>query len=162
MIEDVSDVKYVHYGSKVYDPEKFKPICNRESGALPKPRGGLWACRPDAEYGWKEWCENNDFREYKEDDFFMFTINSDKVCVIRSAEEGHELAKHYGKLVCINGITYDCMETIDWDEVKHDYDALEIVISDDSDLYYDFYGWDCDSIVVFNPDVIVPEVVHDH
>ena len=35
------------------------------------------------------------------------------------------------------------------------YDAVEVSISSDFDLYYKLYGWDCDSIVIMNPDVVV-------
>jgi len=33
-------------------------------------------------------------------------------------------------------------------------DAVEVV--DIDQLYYPLYGWDCDSIVVMNPEIIIP------
>ena len=35
------------------------------------------------------------------------------------------------------------------------YDAVEVSISNDFDLYYQLYGWDCESIVIMNPDIVV-------
>lgn len=34
------------------------------------------------------------------------------------------------------------------------YDAIELSLSADHRLYWDLYGWDCDSILVMNPDKI--------
>ena len=39
--------------------------------------------------------------------------------------------------------------------VEDGWDGLEISISDYAQLYNYLYGWDCDSIVVFNEDAIV-------
>ena len=33
-------------------------------------------------------------------------------------------------------------------------DAIELFISDDRELYWSLYGWDCDSILIMNPDVV--------
>ena len=33
-------------------------------------------------------------------------------------------------------------------------DAIELFLSDDHELYFKFYGWDCDCILVMNPNVI--------
>ena len=34
------------------------------------------------------------------------------------------------------------------------WDAIEFRLSEDSELYWALYGWDCDSILVMNPDVV--------
>ena len=39
------------------------------------------------------------------------------------------------------------------------YDAMEVNISKDHHLYWKLYGWDCDSLLVFSPDII--EVVNE-
>ena len=46
--------------------------------------------------------------------------------------------------------------------LKQGYDGIELHLSeeitDDSKdgLYWKLYGWDCDSILVMNPDVVIP------
>lgn len=35
-------------------------------------------------------------------------------------------------------------------------DAVEVNLSADRNLYYELYGWDCDSILIINPEIIVP------
>ena len=51
---------YIHYGSKKFDTERFTPIQN----CYPrnKPIGGLWASEVDAQFGWKTWCEGEQYR----------------------------------------------------------------------------------------------------
>ena len=44
---------------------------------------------------------------------------------------------------------------LDFEKLAETYDAVEVSISSDFDLYYKLYGWDCDSIVIMNPDVVV-------
>ena len=38
--------------------------------------------------------------------------------------------------------------------VSDGVDAIEFFISDDNKLYWDLYGWDCDSILIMNPNII--------
>jgi len=43
---------------------------------------------------------------------------------------------------------------LDFNKLKEEYDAIEVFISSDSRLYRALYGWDCDSILIMNKDVI--------
>ena len=44
---------------------------------------------------------------------------------------------------------------LDFEKLAETYDAIEVSISDDFELYYQLYGWDCNSIVIMNPKIIV-------
>lgn len=52
--------RYIHYGATEFIPTKGFPIKNLEH--FMKPKGGLWASRKNASFGWKDWCEQEDFR----------------------------------------------------------------------------------------------------
>lgn len=39
--------------------------------------------------------------------------------------------------------------------MSKDYDAVEVLISEDRRLYQQLYGWDCDSILIMNPDIVI-------
>ena len=45
-----------------FKKEKIKPIKNELN--FTKPIGGLWASNINAEYGWKKWCDHNEFKLY--------------------------------------------------------------------------------------------------
>lgn len=138
---------YIHYGHNHFYKSLFFPIKNMRS--LTKPSGGLWASDVNAIRGWKEWCEDNEFRKCEKDNSFTFTLVDDaRVLTINSSNDLEDLPKGENK--------YGMNEwtILDFEKISHDYDAIEINISSDGILYYRLYGWDCDSILVMNPDVI--------
>ena len=47
--------------------------------------------------------------------------------------------------------------TLDFEKLAQEYDAIEVLISGDPGLYYELYGWDCDSILIMNPEIIIEE-----
>lgn len=83
--------KYIHYGSKVFDKNRFEKVSNY----FIKPRGGFWASRIDSEYGWKEWNDDNKFTTCQKENSFIFTLKDDaKVVELFTAED-------LAKLPCI-------------------------------------------------------------
>ncbi len=53
--------------------------------------------------------------------------------------------------------------TLDFEELSKSYDGIELHLSEEetedifNGLYWKLYGWDCDSILIFNKDIIVLE-----
>lgn len=143
--------KYIHYGHKSFDRNRFAPIRNRR--CFTKPDGGLWASPVDAEFGWKQWCDSEKFRECRMEDAFCFTLAPgarvlyiDNVCVL----DGLPQVK--------NEFSYSGWCQLDFEKLlEMGYDAVEMSLSSDGRLYMELYGWDCDSIVILNPDVIVED-----
>lgn len=137
---------YIHYGQNNFDVDLFAPIENRPY--FTKPFGGLWASRTDAKYSWNDWCRNNDFAECRNDNSFTFTLKDGaKVLEINSVKE----LKEVPKIKDDDGVTYTM---IDFEKLSESYDAIEVNISSDHNLYFSLYGWDCDSILIMNPDII--------
>lgn len=138
---------YIHYGHKHFDKLLFSPIKNMHS--LTKPMGRLWASDVDAVRGWKDWCDDNEFRECEKDNSFkfMFTIDA-KILTINSSNDLENLPKGEDKYGMSSWVI------LDFEKISQEYDAIEVNISSDGMLYYRLYGWDCDSILVMNPDVI--------
>lgn len=141
------DKIYIHYGDTDFKPDFFIPINNERCWV--KPKGGLWASPVDAKLGWKEWCEREDFRPCIEENSFRFTLPDAKVFVIDSVEKLKELP------VIENPPYRSTSRLIDFEKcVEFGYDAIELNLSADHQLYWELYGWDCDSILVMNPDKI--------
>ena len=144
---------YIHYGSKQFDKNKFKPIENMPN--FSKPRGGFWASDVNAEFGWKEWNDNENFRECNVENSFKFTLNPNaRIYEINSRyeaenmpQQGGQINRHYDILGC-----YPDFEKI----VAMGYDAVEVTLSRDWGLYHALYGWDCDSILILNKDIVIP------
>lgn len=142
--------KYIHYGHKKFDRSLFTQPQNRR--AFMKPIGGMWASPTDAPFGWKQWCEENHFRECSEDCSFAFTLTeSANVCHIRSVSDARLLPQMSKDDLCLEWWVYPDFEEL----MRRGIDAVELHLSEDWKLYDTLYGWDCDSIVILNPEVIV-------
>ena len=144
---------YVHDGHKKFDRKLFKKITQREH--FNKPIGGLWASPDSSSYNWEQWCKDNDFNKtigkskYNKGNQFRFKLKDGaRLLSITSSKQVDDLPQ-------IKDNLYGSMfKILDFVELQKDYDAIEILISADHQLYWDFYGWDIDSILVMNPDVI--------
>ena len=136
---------YIHYGDKLFDNKKFIEIKNDN---WVKPYGGLWASDINAKFGWKDWCKQENFRECNINNSFTFKIKDNaKILVIDSKEKLLELPKEDTRY------EYSWVN-LDFEKIKKEYDAIEVLISSDHRLYWDLYGWDCDSILIMNPECI--------
>lgn len=138
--------KYIHYGHKSFEKSLFVEIKNKP---FVKPKGGLWASRIDSEYGWKSWNEDSYFRECSDENSFVFALKENaRILIIDSQEKLETLPKN-------ETIIYDMGNyNLDFEKLKEDYDAIEVLISKDSRLYWSLYGWDCDSLLVLNKEII--------
>lgn len=144
-------MKFIHYGHEKFNKDKFQPVENRLDAS--KPKGGLWASRVDSPNGWKDWCESNEFGTEKLNTSFMFTLKDDaKVLRITNTKQLEQLPKMKNPLPIPT-----MWSMIDYEALATEYDALELLISEDHELYFSLYGWDCDSIVIMNKDVIIQE-----
>ena len=139
---------YIHYGCNAFDINKFTTPQNRKF--FNKPFGGLWASRIDAEYGWKQWCEKEDFYECSENNSFLFTISDNaNILYINCVNDVDKLPNQKIDL------SLTCIKTVDLKQlVANGIDAIEFNVSNDWNLYMALYGWDCDSTLILNPNVI--------
>ena len=151
----MTDKLYIHYGSTRFDSARFIPIKNREVFA--KPTGGLWGSPVDAEFGWNDWCKAEDFGECNDDESFLFALtDTANVLYINSVSDLSELPK------IDLGFSFSTWVLLDFEKlVNTGIDAIQMNMSNgrcrniDQDLYFQMYGWDCDSILVMNKVVIV-------
>ena len=148
-VQETLGKTYIHYGSKVFNREIGFPVRNRHGHN--KPFGGLWASATDAKCGWKQWCEREEFKRCDEGNAFRFTLKeSARVLVLNSEDKVKELPNW------TSNYEYLGVKCIDWAKVAKDYDVVDYQVSKDYGLHTTLYGWDCDSILVLNPDVVVP------
>ena len=148
---------YIHYGATQFNPLLNFPIKNERCWV--KPKGGLWASRKNASFGWKNWCAIEEFRECNEDCSFEFVMKDEsKIAIISTPSQ-------LSRLPCIKNSRVSSCYLIDFEKcVRLGIDAIELCWYGDEyadiasgDLHFELYGWDCDSIVVLNPNAVIPK-----
>lgn len=155
-------IVYVHYGCSKFEQEKFNPIKNIP--LFNKPSGGFWASSIDAKRGWKQWNQSSHHSYTREDNKVEFRLKEDaRVLELHSVKDARAmktlfaapLPEELKRLNNENGIERTILCSIDFEAIAKEYDAIEYFLSDDPGLYDELYGWDCDSIVILNPDIVI-------
>ena len=139
---------FIHFGNTKFNKERFVIPKNRNFGN--KPIGGLWASPENADFGWKEWNDVEHYVECDPDNAFRFKLKKGtRLYEIHSKKDADMLPVVENNMALLYlGIG---MDTYDWEAIAKECDAV---------MYYEhskcMYGWECDSILVLNPDVIIP------
>ena len=143
-------VIYVHYGDSEF--RRPDPIINYDY-PFTKPDGGLWASRKNGDMTWKDWCEIEEFRLDSFNCSFEFTLkNNARVLELNSIEQLDTLPKLKGFEQWFDKENSFSICYLNFTELAKLYDAIEV--TDIHKLYFALYGWDCNSILIMNPDVV--------
>ena len=151
-------IECVTYGcGNEFQAEKFDTATvwpGREYFA--KPKGGLWGSPVDAEYGWKEWCESADFREFTEADSFHW-IASGRIFWIDSYRDCLKLPWNDPPS---EGFWSAHSRGIDWEELKKVCDVVYLTERGEQETRYTsdvtLYGYDCECVLALNESAIHP------
>ena len=136
---------YIHYGDYYFRTPQ--PIKNLEY--FTKPRGGLWASRKNGELTWRDWCEAEEFRLDSLNESFEFTLKDDaRILTLNDEEQLTDLPVLFRERYASD---YSSIY-LDFEKLKEQYDAIEV--TNISNLYWKLYGWDCNSILIMNPDIV--------
>ena len=148
---------YIHYGHSHFDINKFDQVHNITFRN--KPFGGLWSCPTvDKDIDWNEWCINNDFDANREE-WFKFVLSEDAkvkvVCTNKDLETLPRIKEYknaFGSSAIFN-------EDIDFEALAKEYDAILVYMYRTNEgwlesMYQKLYGWDVDTLFVFNPNII--------
>ena len=176
---------YIHLGDEITNESfKLNPRIDLFC-TMNKPIGGLWACRqnnrPENYYTWEAWCKDNDFdlKKYMGDDHkHYFELKDDaKILFINGNAvdfKGIDADLTEEDFTNIIGEDYDVISyshpnihnrdynptyafSLDWDYVIKNYDGVELIHGNIYTIlrYSGFYSWDCDSIVIWNPNKVI-------
>lgn len=156
-------MRYIHYGFEQLDISKIEPIKNQPMWH--KPSGGLWASPEGAAFGWKEWCEEEGFNLERLEKNCTFSLREDaNIYQIHSRDDVDALPRQNVALpwqnlaIPRNSVFPPVADivAVDFEKMMADgVDAIQFNMSEDFELYWALYGWDCDCILVMNPDVII-------
>lgn len=152
---------YIHYGSNKFDIKKFHPIRNVQLFA--KPYGGLWASPIDSPMNWENWCKRENFHLSALKQNFTFRIRPDsKILYINNTK----ILDSLPKVKALSGFEeFQAWDCLDFEELSKEYCAIEISLSQEErndcdfwkSLYHRLYGWDCDSILIMDPNCMILE-----
>lgn len=170
-MKNSSNVTYIHYGASEFIPEKCG-ITRNNMPPTTKPIGGLWASRTSASCGW-EWLNSTEHirPECKKENSFEFTLAHDaNVIRVSNAFDAQKLPRRqddpfpgYSKYIDFEACMRMGVDAIELCFYGREFEEDSILedFADDDDATCPkinnlFWGWDCDSIVILNPDVVVP------
>lgn len=153
---------YVHYGCTVeeFAMDRFREIKN--SPPFAKPKGGFWASPAQASFGWVDFCRREEYAPssglYKK---FCFALSTEAQILRIAAREDFELLP---KMKAALDSPIREIPLIDFEEcARRGIDAIEYcysaIHSDETlgdEMDRKMPGWDCDSILIMNPQVIEP------
>lgn len=149
--------KYIHYGSSAFCKKAFVPITNFEF--LNKPLGGLWASPVDAKRGWYDWVKDSEFYPKRLELSFEFELSPGARVLELTPDNVWELPKQKNMPVWMDETdrrnALGMVTGVDFETLAQEYDVLECSLTENPSLYWSLYGWDCDCILVLNPEVIV-------
>ncbi len=146
----LSKMELIHYGANKYDPKKFRKVENMN---FVKPKGGLWTSPVDSEFGWKDWCVAEDFRSCNKENSFKVRFKDDaKVAIIDTYEDMDKLPLQDDRFHSILMPNFESL-AIDIDAIWMTAEGQWATrMSHPKSLY----GWDCESVLIMNPDCIEP------
>ena len=136
-------MKYIHYGNSKFIPDLFIPIKNEPFRN--KPRGGLWACNAETD-DWSVWCHYEDVFLDCLQESFTFKLKPDTRFLVLNSEE---TIRNLPQVMKKDYVTY----YPDFEKISKDYDV--IVYECNEETYRALYGWDLDSILILNKEVII-------
>jgi hypothetical protein len=153
--DDWRTLVWRHYGAGAYDEVKFKPAEHR---AWNKPTGGLWVSPRDSEHSWAQWCMAEQFNIERLEAYFDLTIHPDsRTFVIDSCEDAKGLPWH--PMPGMDEGNFRFLQP-DWKAIIMDgWDMIILTAKGEVETRFgepSLYGWDCESGVILNPQIILP------
>ena len=153
---------YIHFESEHFEKEMFTKIINlKEISMLNKPMGGLWSSPEDSENRWDIWCHavgyshrnnywNKKFRFILKENANILKVTGDMYINLPHTQ----IELKYPLINIIPEKYKQPLYELDYEKLSSMYDGIEVNFSDNPELlsYFDF--WDCDTLLVFNPNVI--------
>ena len=160
MNEKIEEV-FISYGLGNYDENKFNPIENIKSFNI-KPKGGLWCSPVNSSYGWRDWCEAEEFVKGQGfSNYFKFNL--------KDMNRVYKINSFFDLLLFPYKIKTPGQNYIDYEEAAKHYDAIwlteegqrETRLPELNGLYdidgsnINLYGWDCESLLILNKEAII-------
>ena len=163
----MSEEVFITYGLGNFDYDKFEPIKNCKFNI--KPKGGLWCSPKNSQFGWKDWCEAEEFcKNNGLKNYFEFNLKDSSR--IYKIDCFYDLTLIPYKIIdpIYSSLSFS-QNFIDYEEMAKHYDAIwltaegqwETRLPEMNGLFdidghnINLYGWDCESLLILNKDIII-------
>lgn len=141
------NLNLISYGlGERFDRGRFKPVKNR---AFVKPDGGLWASPVFSSYGWRDWCEAEHFNLEKLATSFIFRYGG-KILRIDTLEDAKQMP-----WLLAGDYAFPDFETMTRTGVDAIWLSPEGERATRFSPPHSLYGWDCECVLVMNPNGIL-------
>ena len=144
-VDPLVRMRLVHYGADKYRDDMIEPISD-----VPfrnKPQGGLWTSPVGSEYGWKNWCEAEDYGDLSNSFELEF---EGTVLKIDSVEDMEQLP-----WIEVDGVWFVSFQALCPSPIGFYYDAIHLTVKGQRDTRFthpkSLYGWDCETVLILNP-----------
>lgn len=160
MAREKTIYRHIYFGDRPdhFVSDMFVEIENEAN--FVKPNGGFWASPVDCEYGFDQFFHEVHPHETMKEYLIELTDDA-KVYHIRSYADLIGLPKNEESIL-------ESSYVIDFEKVYHElgYDAIEFHYTESNNTdgcmpvynaktcYCALYGWDCDSILIMNPNIV--------
>lgn len=152
---------YITYNNKDIEFNKDLIKTSLKTNYINKPTEAFWGSPENAEYGWKEWCESEEFGDYDfdnpirwklKDGSKIYTISLKSVTTINGINK-------LSRYIISNEL--ESMIYLNYRQMRNNnIAAVELLDARVGHLFRNrieisFNGWDCESIVVLDPSKII-------
>ena len=169
----ICDKTFIAYGTDEFNPEKSREL-DLDSDCqfimrTNKPYGGIWGSPVDAQNGWVDFVDRDDFNLRQLAEFYKFKVsNKANIYVIDTIDDLLAVSSRYSRYSSyggstVYGIDFEALEALGCngiyitDKASWSFHDYEIYLRDK--IGYDICGlaaWDVCSICVFSPEFVIP------
>jgi hypothetical protein len=144
-------LEFIHYGHDKFDKDLFVPVKNV---GFVKPIGGLWASPLYSNHSWRDWCIGEEFELHLLEKYFTFTIDKNaKIYTIDNLNHLRSLPTVPIKIINRKFLNFEL--------ISKDYDVIWLTANGEratrSLQPLNLYGWDVESLLVLNPNIIITD-----
>ena len=145
-ISEILKGEFIHYGTKKFKCSLFKKATNDSYGWVkPKHGTGIWSSPNKSEYGWRNWCNQENFRDCNDEISFKFKLkHKSKIYIVDDVNDLEKLPSTE------NGY----FKGLDFIKIAQSYDAILLTEKGQRKTRHGYpknlYGWDCECLLVLN------------
>ena len=144
-------MRCITYGLGKIEKEKIEPIKNE---VFIKPLGGLWTCPVNSTRSWKDWCIGNQIFLDKLKTSCEFEVKEDNLYRINSGQDFLDLYQRFPNLTWPQD---KYIKLLDFEAISKVYSGIWLTpqgLEDNSLFTTGFFGWDCETILILNNDIL--------